>query len=427
MPSATKNSPGLNKFHLQQGAQTAITVTTLASRKDTHLDSLKSHPSQLLPGCNLTHQIQPDHSDHRSGDCIENTTLNGSSLHESPVVSTTEPSRPRSRDEFDVAIICALQTEANAIQAIFDKHWDEDSIYQYGKQSNDPNSYSVGLIGNHNVVLAHQPRMGKVTAANVAAACSMSFTRLKLALIVGVCGGVPAPGSSKDIILGDVVISKGIVQYDFGSRYPDRFRQKVTIDDQLGRPNREISSLLAKLETDIHRQRLQATIASYLDEKDRSTLDVTQTSYPGQAQDKLFQATYHHKHQEKSRYCHPCVDEICDKALNSTCEELKCDRRRLVPRLRKNERNRPFVHFGLIASGDTVLKSGTDRDVVAHEAKVIAFEMEGSGVWDTIPCVIIKGVCDYADSHKNKVWQDYAATTAAASAKAFLRHWSANG
>jgi len=81
---------------------------------------------------------------------------------------------------------------------------------------------------------------------------------------------------------------------------------------------------------------------------------------------------------------------------------------------------RPVVHFGLIASGDTVMKSGKRRDEIAKNLNVIAFEMEGAGVWDNLPCIVIKGVCDYADSHKNKKWQNYAAATAASCMKAFL-------
>lgn len=69
------------------------------------------------------------------------------------------------------------------------------------------------------------------------------------------------------------------------------------------------------------------------------------------------------------------------------------------------------------------MKSGEDRDAIASREDVIAFEMEGAGVWDNFPSVVIKGVCDYADSHKTKGWQDYAAATAAACMKAFLKEW----
>ena len=83
----------------------------------------------------------------------------------------------------------------------------------------------------------------------------------------------------------------------------------------------------------------------------------------------------------------------------------------------------PLIHFGRIASGDLVIKSSFHRDEVASREEVIAFEMEGAGVWDNFPTIVIKAVCDYADSHKNKRWQGYAAAAAAACTKALLKEW----
>ena len=68
------------------------------------------------------------------------------------------------------------------------------------------------------------------------------------------------------------------------------------------------------------------------------------------------------------------------------------------------------------------MKSGEHRDRIISKERVIGFEMEGAGVWDNVSCIIIKGVCDYADSHKNKTWQAYAAATGASTAKAFLQY-----
>jgi nucleoside phosphorylase len=108
-----------------------------------------------------------------------------------------------------------------------------------------------------------------------------------------------------------------------------------------------------------------------------------------------------------------------------SCEQLKCDEQELVPRIRVSQPFKPVVHFGLIASGDTVMKSGEDRDEIAARDGVIAFEMEGAGVWENFPsCLVIKGVCDYADSHKSKRWQGYAASTAAAVTRGFLENWN---
>ncbi|KAL6786626.1 hypothetical protein J3E68DRAFT_420151 [Trichoderma sp. SZMC 28012] len=70
------------------------------------------------------------------------------------------------------------------------------------------------------------------------------------------------------------------------------------------------------------------------------------------------------------------------------------------------------------------MKSGEHRDRIARQRGIIAFEMEGAGVWDELPCIIVKGVCDYADSHKNKVWQPFAAATAASVMKAMLGRYT---
>jgi nucleoside phosphorylase len=64
----------------------------------------------------------------------------------------------------------------------------------------------------------------------------------------------------------------------------------------------------------------------------------------------------------------------------------------------------PSVFIGQVGSADTVLKSGIDRDRLAREHDILAFESEGSGIWEEFPCVIVKGVCDYADSHNSKFY-----------------------
>jgi nucleoside phosphorylase len=63
---------------------------------------------------------------------------------------------------------------------------------------------------------------------------------------------------------------------------------------------------------------------------------------------------------------------------------------------------------------------GATRDRLKEELDVLCFEMEAAGLMDSFPCLVIRGICDYADSHKNKRWQLYAAATAAAYAKELL-------
>ena len=320
----------------------------------------------------------------------------------------TRPRRPATRADFEIAVICALPIEADAVDALFDHHWDDDGP-PYDKARGDPSAYSTGAIGRHNVVLAHMPGMGKASAAAVAANCRASFPNIRLALIVGICGVVPfRPGSGEtaetaETVLGDVIVGDGVVQYDLGRRLPEQFERKDTLLDALGRPNIEIRALLAKLKGLRVRKMLQGKMAGYMDVL-RGEPELAAV-YPGAAQDKLFEATYRH---------------VTD---GMSCDECGCDGE-LVRRTRLEQGDgQPAVHFGQIASGDTVMKSGEDRDNIARKAGVIGFEMEGAGVWDIFPCVVIKGACDYADSHKTKAWQRYAAATAAACMKAFLGHW----
>ena len=71
-----------------------------------------------------------------------------------------------------------------------------------------------------------------------------------------------------------------------------------------------------------------------------------------------------------------------------------------------------------------MIKSSEHRDQIAKEYKIIAFKMEGASVWDELPCIVIKGVCDYADSYKSKAWQLFAVAIAVAIAKAMLERYT---
>jgi hypothetical protein len=66
-----------------------------------------------------------------------------------------------------------------------------------------------------------------------------------------------------------------------------------------------------------------------------------------------------------------------------------------------------------------VIKDAITRDRLAKELGILCFEMEAAGLAN-FPFLSIRGICDYADSHKNKRWQGYSAATAAAYAKKLL-------
>ncbi|KAN0081030.1 hypothetical protein V8E54_004234 [Elaphomyces granulatus] len=338
----------------------------------------------------------------------------------------SSPSQPRDRTNFEIAIICALPLEASAVSALFDKRWDDQ---RYGKAPRDSNAYSTGVIGQHSVVLVHMPNMGKVAAATAAACLRSSFPDIQLALVVGICGAAPFGSQpSEDILLGDVIISEGLVQYDLGRKLPNNiFIRKDTPRDNLPRPGPKIRAVLAKLQTKQGRSWLEDKTLEYLRILRHRLGDMV--AYPGATEDRLFKSTYRHKHHTPLE-CAICanddgMEDVCNTALGLSCEQIKCDEQELVRHGQLSRQFNPVVHFGLIASGDTVMKSGEDRDDIATRDGVIAFEMEGAGVWENFPgSLVIKGVCDYADSHKSKRWQNYAAATAAAVTKGFLENWN---
>lgn len=338
------------------------------------------------------------------------------------------PTPPHSRRSFKVAVICALPLEAEKVRAVFDTCW-EDREMRYGQMEGDPNAYSTGVIGKHNVVLVHMAGMGSTNASAVAAHLRHSFPHIQLAVVVGICGVAPIhPETKEEIVFGDVVISTSVIQYDFGRLYPNRFQRKKEIEDSLGRASPQVRSLIRMLQTRPNHARLMTNLTTILRSKSFQET-VPDAKYPGSSQDKLYEASYIHRHR-LGVDCDQCSGDRdnCSKS----CEEVGCERARLVRRHRYSlpetpslhPDHAPFIHFGKFGSANTVMKSATDRDQMVTTDLVAAFEMEGAGVWDQHPTVVIKAACDYADSHKSKKWQAHAATMAAACLKVFLNEWS---
>lgn len=336
--------------------------------------------------------------------------------------------RPQTRDEFEIAIICALPHEADAVEALFDEKYASFSRI-YGKHDRDPNVYANGRLGQHHVVLCCMPGMGTRTAASVASSLRISYPRIRLALLVGICGVAPFPGGV-EIMMGDVIISDSVIEYDLGSLYPDGFRRKSGVKDTLGRPDQDIRTLIASLRTHSGRSELQQQIFQHLRSL-QSQPGGEQWQYPGAAQDVLFNASYRHKHYKRDSgttcICFRCKEAshpVCDEAIKQDCASLGCAGTPVYRRRHGLEAGSPRVHIGSFASANSVMKSGIHRDKLVESEEIIAFEMEGAGVWDSLPCVIIKGACDYADSHKSDKWQSFAAATGASGAKAFLEVWT---
>ncbi|RYP18626.1 hypothetical protein DL765_003833 [Monosporascus sp. GIB2] len=335
----------------------------------------------------------------------------------------SQATRPNGRQDFEIAIICALKVEHDAVEAFLDEEFEVDG-FSYGKAPGEYNAYTTGRIGQRAVVLAYMPNMGKASSAMVASQLQMSFRQIKVAFLVGVCGAAPRDAIGWETFLGDIMISTAVIQVDLGRQYSDGFIRKDTLEDTLGRANPEIRAFLKKLKGKRTSEKLEGKTRKYVAEL---CAQDSEYAYPAGNYDNLYRADYRHKHQN-GYSCQICVrcntpdDPVCEVARESSCAELGCSSARLVPRKREGMAH-PILHFGRFASGDSVMKSGVHRDKIVSKERVIAFEMEGAGSWDCLSTVIIKSACDYADSHKNKAWQKYASATAAACTKAVLDEW----
>lgn len=353
---------------------------------------------------------------------IRTTCICGSPCRIVVTCTMDEAERVPSRDDFKTAIICALPKEAEAVENLLSKRWKTKEL---GRHAGDQNMYTAGRIGDALVIVVWLDDYGRTKAASATAQLLFSFKNIEHALVVGICGGVPSPSSSQEITLGDIVISTELQQYDVGKQFPNGYRT-----GSRAKPRKDMRSFLHKLSTSGQTRR---TLDDYLVKHlqlllSRDAEYAAGVRYPGKHEDILHEPTYIHKHYPPSE-CYMCTktETVCEVARDKPCSDLNCntsETAKIIPRTRhqsSSNASAPKVHFGIVGSGDTVMKSAQHRDAIAEKEGIIAFEMEGAGVFEGInSIVVIKGVCDYADSHKNKKWQRYAATMAAACTGAFL-------
>ncbi|GKT41538.1 uncharacterized protein ColSpa_01719 [Colletotrichum spaethianum] len=295
--------------------------------------------------------------------------------------------------DFTVGWVCALPIELAAATEMMDEEFAE-----LPSQPNDSNVYSFGRIGVHNIVAACLPagQMGTNQAATVASQMKTSFPSLRFGVLVGIGGGVPDLGNGIDIRLGDVVISRptgpygGVIQYDFGKTGADG---RIDRTGSLNAPPTILLNALSKLSANDLRQRTK--VSKYLDQLSKQP----KFASPGSKNDTLYLASSLHIGGATCAKCRP--QDIVDRDVRPTTE--------------------PVLFFGNIASGNQVMKDGPTRDRYSQElGGVLCFEMEAAGLMNNFSCIVIRGICDYSDAHKNKQWQPYAAATAAAYAKELL-------
>lgn len=268
----------------------------------------------------------------------------------------------------------------------------------------DDNVYSRGKIGQHNVVIA-RPN-GLVATSTPIVAMLHSFPDIRIAVMTGIGGG--APSYKHDIRLGDVVVGSpldaeavegGVFAYNLRKA---RTGGEVQMVRHLDGPQILVHAV------NVLKARYTSAAGNGISETIRrvvtadSQLDRTYTPPPPDS-DILYDSTYIHSDLTKT-----CA-EICTSPLAKRIRSP-----------RSAEQENPAIHYGPIATSHLLMTDAKTRDRLSAEKGVLCFEMGSAGLMERFPCLVVRGICDYSDSHKIKAWRSYAAMTAAAYTKDLL-------
>ncbi|KAB2569968.1 hypothetical protein DBV05_g11356 [Lasiodiplodia theobromae] len=313
--------------------------------------------------------------------------------------------------QYTVGWLAPLPIERAAAEALLDEKHDQPRGFQ--QPENDPSSYSWGNIGQHNIVIAslRSGVYGTNTAATTASCMLSTFPSIRFGLLVGIGGGIARPDDGKDIRLGDIVVSApggstgGVVNYDLMKAKADGKELKGFLNS----PPPLLLHAVANLQSR-HEQEPSAVPQILAEMREQNPFMFTKRNnnpgfgYQGSENDRLFEPSYIHV---GGRDCKKCSSE------NEVVREP-----RDIP-------EEPEIHYGVIASGNTLVKDADEQQELLNRISSLSddcmcLEMEAAGLMNDFPCLVIRGICDYADSHKNDRWQRYAAATAAAFAKELL-------
>lgn len=299
----------------------------------------------------------------------------------------------RKRDEMEVTfnptilIVTALPLEFDMMVELLENEREDRSFGDKKSQ------YPHGKIGKHDVVIA-MSSMGNSFSALIATIALEKYHSIKYIFMTGIAGGIPnIENANEHVRLGDIVIcnNKGVVQHDMGKNIT---KPKKTFLKWFNSKNEEFeynfsprppdSTLLRN--TEIHVQRTGTNEYEFWKHLDGLLA--------------------------KKNHVRPEVMSLCDTPWINGSEVEQPS----VPN--GFDQTRPRIHFGVIASGNTVVKSAKVRDKLKIDFKAKAIEMEASGVSDAAwiqgkDYFIVRGICDYSNSDKNKIWQPYAAAVAA--------------
>ncbi|KAI9374241.1 nucleoside phosphorylase domain-containing protein [Aspergillus egyptiacus] len=302
---------------------------------------------------------------------------------------------------YTIAWVSAVKEELVCASYMLDEEFPGPTTLPRG----DDNAYIFGRVGAHYVVLACLPagRYGVISACRTGIHLQRTFPNLQVALLVGVGGGAPSPRN--DIRLGDVVVSQpvngfgGVVEYDMGKILGNGLFQRT---GHLNAPPKRVCAVLGEIQ-EWREGKLQERLGEHI-----RRMDIMGDDYarPPEGCDRLFRAEYEHVGGDECRGCDSRM------ALGR------------APRGHGVSGGGPAlkVHYGTIGCGNYVMKDAVLRDRYANDPEmgILCFEMEAAGLMNNIPCQVIRGICDYCDSHKNDEWRKYAALTAAAYARELL-------
>ena len=309
--------------------------------------------------------------------------------------------------QYTIGWIAPLALELTAARAMLDEDFGSTSVDEY--------TYHGGRIGQHHVVMAVQPRMGTDAASDLAARMCSAFKNIKCFFVVGIGGGLESygpPGAVSQIVLGDVVVSVpsgkhgGVVRYDSGAWTGDG---RLETSGHTNGPPMFLLNVVNTLRSD-HTMSSGSVIPASLRAMRSKISGGEERKFEdqGATNDRIFNDSFPHPAELRNQDCGIC----CDFSQAKT----RHDRGPAAFR----DLDTPRIHYGNIGSSNQLQISAKKRNQCQEEHGIICFEMEGAGVIQTHPSLVIRGICDYSDSHKNKIWQPYAAATAAAYAKELL-------
>jgi nucleoside phosphorylase len=274
----------------------------------------------------------------------------------------------------------------------------------------DENAYQCGSINGHAVVVAScsQGATGNVNAGRLTGPLFKTFPNIRMVVLVGIGGGIPRAEASEDSLddvhLGDVVVGwpgdgkPACIYHERGrSKVDGQFELVGTMQD----PDWRLTNALGFLATDYERGK--TIFKDQLSRLKRSTKK-KRFAHPGLEHDKLFEADYRHV-----------------GSYGSRC--MTCDSGKLVQRPQRSEEELQTLvfHQGRIATGSAVIQDAELRDKIRERCDgALCVEMEAAGVDVNRRCLVVRGISDYADSHKSDMWRGHAAGNAAAFTRELL-------